>query len=350
MTVVECICADGDSIPPLVIFKGDYLLTSGIPHELQNNWHFSCNSKGWTSNIHGELWLAECFDPATKAKAGGRKRLLICDGHDSHISAPFVRFCIDNNIVLFLLPPHSSHLLQPLDVGVFSPLKHAMSSQLSRLYATEISRLQEAEWLEHYAKARFIAITSNNIRGGWRGAGLFPTNINRILRLLPEATASSTTPPRNDNSTLPLLITSSPPDGTVLRTANVLFNEALSNAALATPIQKHARRLSGVAEHLHAQNSILRTENAELKQLINKRKERASGKRLVLKRKFIVSTEEVQRKLAEAERVTKERKDKRHKRRHQTVTVDVERDDEDIEENSDDEKQEIGDCIEVKFK
>ena len=64
----------------------------------------------------------------------------------------------------------------------------------------------------------------------------------------------------------------------VLRTTNAVFNEALSNAAIATPVQKHARRLSGVAEHLHAENSILRREIKELKQLISKRKERMSGK------------------------------------------------------------------------
>jgi len=59
VAVVECICADGDSISPLVIFKGENLLTSWIPHELQNNWHFSCNTKTWTSNIHGKIWWAE---------------------------------------------------------------------------------------------------------------------------------------------------------------------------------------------------------------------------------------------------------------------------------------------------
>jgi hypothetical protein len=153
-----------------------------------------------------------------------------------------------------------------------------MSSQLNRLYATEISRLQKAEWLEHYAKARSIAITSKNICAGWRGAGLFPTNVNRILHVLPDPPSTPPLPPRNISTTQPLLITSSPPDGIVLRTTNAVFNEAISNAALVSPVRKHAQRLSGVAEHLHAENSMLRHENAKLKQLISKRKEQASGK------------------------------------------------------------------------
>jgi hypothetical protein len=71
-------------------------------------------------------------------RQNGRYRLLLCDGYDNHISAQFVRFCIDNKIVLFLLPPHSSHLLQPLDVGVFGPVKAVMSLLLNKLNATEI--------------------------------------------------------------------------------------------------------------------------------------------------------------------------------------------------------------------
>jgi hypothetical protein len=347
VTAVECICTDGSAIPPLIIFKGENLLTSWIPHEVKNEWHFSCNSKGYTSNTHGEGWLEQCFEPATRVKANGRKRLLLCDGHDSHISAQFARFCMDHDIILFLLLPHSSHLLQPLDVSIFGPLKSAMSSQLSRLYATEVSRLQKAEWLEYYAKARSIAITSNNIRGGWRGAGLFPTNVNRILRLLPDTTAAS--PPQNTDVDAPLLVTSSPLDGTVLRNANAVFKEALSKTTLATPIRKHARQLSSVAEKLHAKNSILQHENAELKQLINKRKERTSGKRLILKGKFIVSTEEVHRQLLEAEKATKERKNKKRKTKRQRARIDVDTDAEDIEESAEHELPEIDECIEVQF-
>ena len=348
VTVLECNSPDGNAIPPLVIFKGENLSLSWIPREVQKEWHFSCNSKGYTSNMHGEEWLVKCFDPVTRIKANGRKRMLLCDGHDSHISAQFVRFCIDHDIILFLLLPHSSHLLQPLDVGIFSPLKKAMSSQLSRLYATEISRLHKAEWLEYYMRARSIAITPKNICSSWRGAGLFPMNVNRILRLLPDdAEASPSPPPEDMDEAAPLLVTSSPPDGTVLRNANATFKQVLSNTALASPIRKHARRLSSVAEKLHAQNSILSHENAELKQLINKRKERMSGKRLVLKGKFVVSTEEVYQKLMEAERATKERKKKTPKRKRQGASIGTEVDEEVIEENADDELEEIGDCIEV---
>ena len=51
------------------------------------------------------------------------KRLLIVDGHNSHFSIDFLHFCETNQIELFCLPPHTTHILQPLDVGLFAPLQ-----------------------------------------------------------------------------------------------------------------------------------------------------------------------------------------------------------------------------------
>ena len=66
ITVVECICADGSAVPPLVIFKGENLSTQWIPASIHGNWRFNCNSKGWTSNGHELDWLKRCFDPETR--------------------------------------------------------------------------------------------------------------------------------------------------------------------------------------------------------------------------------------------------------------------------------------------
>jgi len=89
--------------------------------------------------------MKRLFEPFTREKAQGKTRLLVCDGHESHISAKFVAHCIKHNICLFLLLPHSSHLLQPLDVGVFAPLKTALSAELYDLIQVGIARLEKAE-------------------------------------------------------------------------------------------------------------------------------------------------------------------------------------------------------------
>ena len=157
--MIECICADGTILSPLRIFKGKNVLQSWIPSEVIDKWVFLANTRGWTSNLHGLEWLKRVFEPATRTKANGQQRLLICDGHDSHISGNFISHCIQNRITLFILPPHTSHLLQPLDVAIFGPLKKRLTAALSHLNQAQLVRIQKIEWIEAYIQARSEACT-----------------------------------------------------------------------------------------------------------------------------------------------------------------------------------------------
>ena len=160
MSTVECICVDGsDIVPPFIIFKGQNIHQSWIPPSVINKWYFSANTKGWTSNLHGIEWLKRVFEPATRQRAAGEQRLLICDGHDSHISGGFISHCIQNNISLLILPAHTSHLLQPADVAIFGPLKKRLTTALSYLNEAQLARIEKQEWLTGYITARQQAIT-----------------------------------------------------------------------------------------------------------------------------------------------------------------------------------------------
>jgi len=57
VSILECICADVTSITLLIIFKGQNVLSNWIPSQLRDDWYFSANTKGWTSNLHGLEWL-----------------------------------------------------------------------------------------------------------------------------------------------------------------------------------------------------------------------------------------------------------------------------------------------------
>jgi len=159
ITAIECVWANGTDILPFIILKGNNFVANWISHDAPNGWKFSNNSKGWTSNEHGMAWLMQCFNPCTIDKANECTWLLVCDGHDSHISAEFVRYCYEQNIAILLLLPHSSHLIQPLDIGVFNPLKAAMRSILSTIFQTGILPLQKLEWIQSYIKARQKVMT-----------------------------------------------------------------------------------------------------------------------------------------------------------------------------------------------
>ncbi|KAH3736882.1 hypothetical protein DPMN_043457 [Dreissena polymorpha] len=41
----------------------------------------------------------------------------------SYLSLTLTTLALERNIILFVLPLHSRHLTQPLDIGVFGPMK-----------------------------------------------------------------------------------------------------------------------------------------------------------------------------------------------------------------------------------
>lgn len=166
ITAIECIDAAGGALPPMVIFKAQNTNSRWIPQDAPANWRFSTSSSGWTSNSHGFEWLRTVFEPESRQKSGEKPRLLIADGHASHITANMIALCIENNIDLLILPPHCSHLLQPLDVGVFGPLKKYHAYETDRLLRAGINRFQRSEWVTLYQLIRTKALSAENIRSG----------------------------------------------------------------------------------------------------------------------------------------------------------------------------------------
>ncbi|KAH8621568.1 hypothetical protein IG631_23783 [Alternaria alternata] len=82
------------------------------------------------------------------------------------------------------MPPHSSHLLQPLDVGCFSPLKRAYSREVESLIRHHINHITKLEFLPAFKAAFDRAFTPANICSAFRGAGLVPLQPDAVLSKL----------------------------------------------------------------------------------------------------------------------------------------------------------------------
>jgi hypothetical protein len=110
-------------LPSFIIYKGGAQYMGWHSETSDPDAVFSYSKNGWTNDEHGMVWLQQ-FDSWTKSRAAHRPRLIILDGHRSHITLEFCEYDLVHNIALFCLPPHSTHMLQPLDVGLFGPLQH----------------------------------------------------------------------------------------------------------------------------------------------------------------------------------------------------------------------------------
>ncbi|EJP61993.1 transposase-like protein [Beauveria bassiana ARSEF 2860] len=132
----------------------------------------------------GLQWLKEVFDPSTRRRTVGTHRLLILDGHGSHVAPEFDQYCTANSIVVVQMPTHSSHLLQPFDVGCFSPLKTIYGRKVQEKMLAGINHIDKHEFLPLYLEARRQALSSSNIRSGCMATGLRPFNPSQVLTKL----------------------------------------------------------------------------------------------------------------------------------------------------------------------
>ena len=131
VTSIETINATGWALPPYLIFKGKVFIESWFD-DLLSNWRIDISPNGWTTDQIGLSWLKDHFIPLTNSRITGDYRLLILDGHGSHLTPQFDQICEQNKIIPICMPAHASHLLQPLDLdtalGMPGGLQRALSA------------------------------------------------------------------------------------------------------------------------------------------------------------------------------------------------------------------------------
>ena len=123
----------------------------------------------------------------------GIYRLLVLDSYDSHHLADFKLYCQEHNIITLYIPPHLLYILQPLDIGCFSPLKTAYRKQIKGfIYSSQIYITKE-DFFPAFKVVFQEVITLQNIQGGFRGAGITPISPEKVLEGLGISSSCLTT-------------------------------------------------------------------------------------------------------------------------------------------------------------
>ena len=79
------------------------------------------------------------------------------------------------------MPPYSSHLLQPLDISVYSILKKSYRRQIKNLIRAGNNYIDKPDFFTAYITARKESITTNNITKGFLVIKLVPYDLNYVL-------------------------------------------------------------------------------------------------------------------------------------------------------------------------
>ena len=164
VTIIECVSSKGLPIPPVVILKAKQHQAAWYQEpKLPQDWLIATSQNGWTTDEIGLRWLKDGFEPYSRRYSSGAKWLLILDGHSSHLTPEFDTFCDENAIICLCVPPHTSHLLQPLDVGVFGPLKRAYGKLVKGMMMAGNNHIDKEDFLHLYPPAREMIFNQENI-------------------------------------------------------------------------------------------------------------------------------------------------------------------------------------------
>ncbi|XP_072375129.1 uncharacterized protein [Diabrotica undecimpunctata] len=181
LTVLLTMSAEGQVVKPTVLFPYKRVPAS-IHLKMPLGWGIGHSDSGWMTgecfyefitNVFYKKWIVEKNVPLPV--------VLFLDGHSSHLTLHLTEFCKSKGIILIALLPNSTHILQPLDVAIFRPLKLSWKNRIHN-WSIENNgkKLKREDFAEEPDKCIRVSVTEDTVRNGFRTCGLFPYNQNNF--------------------------------------------------------------------------------------------------------------------------------------------------------------------------
>lgn len=184
-SIMFCGAADGTLLPVYVVYKATHLynewVQGGPPGAFYNR-----SKNGWFNSELFEDWFFKVALPYLRRLEG--KKIMIGDNLSSHLSINIIRKCNEENIEFKFLPPHSTHLCQPLDVSYFRGLKSAWRKVLTTWKLKNKGCVPKSIFpsLLNNALQMLGEKNETNIRAGFKATGIFPPDRREVFKRLPQ--------------------------------------------------------------------------------------------------------------------------------------------------------------------
>ena len=183
-TVHVCCCANGQRLPPFILYKAKNMYQQwmkGGPAGCR----YGASESGWMDGANFLSWFKKLFLPAVGQLTATGPVYLFFDSHHSHISLELICTAQEANVKLFCLPPNCTHILQPLDVGVFGPVKKTWVTVLKQWkLETRGTNVSKEALPGLIAKLWEQSLTPAQCTGSFRGCGIFPLSRNAVTSKL----------------------------------------------------------------------------------------------------------------------------------------------------------------------
>ncbi|CAG8783178.1 12753_t:CDS:2 [Cetraspora pellucida] len=174
ISVCPTISDAGTYIPPLIIYKGKWIIPGLLDSAPAGT------VMGFTDTRYmQESLFRKYIEHFVNSIPPICLVLLILDGHKSHVNYTCINFCYENNILLYNLPPHTTHILQPVELP-FAQLKKIYDSECDKFFTNSDKLVTKYIFAKLFGQAYIKTYTPTAICNAFKSTGIWPFNPDAI--------------------------------------------------------------------------------------------------------------------------------------------------------------------------
>ncbi|XP_015123368.1 uncharacterized protein LOC107045568 [Diachasma alloeum] len=181
LTMMICGNAKGQLAPPMVVFPYSRNIPAKITKDIPSDWIAGKSENGWVDCDSCFDWVRDHFHPWLVRNNIKFPIVLYLDACTSHLTFSLSNLCKKKGIILVALYPHSSHIIQPINIGVFC--------QLSDVWKGIVDQWREEHEGNHLRRENFASLLQKAIRAldveklltdAFRSTGLYPFSMDAV--------------------------------------------------------------------------------------------------------------------------------------------------------------------------
>ena len=178
ITVLASYSADGKPIRPMIVYPYKRFPPKDVASSVPEGYVIGHSDSGYMTSDTFSRFIKNGFHHDLVSNGAHFPVLLLFDGHRSHISMDVHEFCKSNGIILYLLYPNSTHILQPCDVGIFKPLKVAWRKVVANHSQSSTAPITKTNFAPLFNDAFVKACDEEVIQKAFQCCGLYPFDPN----------------------------------------------------------------------------------------------------------------------------------------------------------------------------
>ena len=180
MTFLGTFNAKGDIVTPMILYPYANKLPKNIRDLMPLHFFVGYSDSGWMKSENFYEFLSKAFLPWVHDNNVQKPVILFVDGHKTHVTLHASKFCEDNEVILYLLPPNTTHILQPADVGAFRPLKHYWKEVVANFKREDVNAPTTRKEVAPLLDIALKRVPPRAVVNGFRACGLYPMNPDAV--------------------------------------------------------------------------------------------------------------------------------------------------------------------------